>query len=623
MSLEGEQFGRYRLLRLLGSGGMGEVYLAEDAGIARQVAIKVIRGDVLLRAGSEEASSAIRLFQREMRMVARLNHPHILPLYDYGEATVSGAALPYMVMPYGQDGSLATWLKQRGDTQPLSLTDVDAILQQAADALQNAHDQQVIHRDVKPQNFIIRLNRDHPDRPDLSLADFGLARLSGPVSTASVGIAGSPQYMAPEQWRGNPVPATDQYMLAVMIYELLVGNPPFRGTIEQLIYQHLQEQPQPPGEINARIPTRLDAVILRALAKQPEARFPSVSAFARAFHDALQSGPASPADTYATVGDIDVHEKENSLSSGSGSNLGEKLPAVPSLPSQPPELVTPDSQTVTSVNSGPGASQEPVGRGVSLNVATGRRGFRCSIVFFTLLLFLVAGVVSLPLLLGNHVGGTASGTGPGPAQTTVARATATPTAALTQNPYPPHRGTLILNDPLRDNSQGHAWDVQPTLYGTCQFINGAYRVAAPTSPFYHSCAARNTNFTNFAYEVQMTIVTGNCGAIIFRADFQNFRYYYFRICANGSYELLRFTSQNTSTVLLQQASSLFIHTGLGQSNTIAVVADGNNLTLYVNHSPLGTVQDTLYINQGQIGVAADNDTSPTEVLFKNARVWTL
>jgi serine/threonine protein kinase len=115
MPLEGQQLGRYRLVSLLGSGGMGEVYLAEDTGIARQVAIKVIRSDVALRAGTDAASDAVRRFQREMQTIAKLNHPYILPLFDYGEGTMSGLLLPYMVMPYGRDGSLATWLKQRSN----------------------------------------------------------------------------------------------------------------------------------------------------------------------------------------------------------------------------------------------------------------------------------------------------------------------------------------------------------------------------------------------------------------------------------------------------------------------------------------------------------------------------
>lgn len=136
MPLEGSQLGRYHLIRLLGRGAMGEVYLAEDMGINRQVAIKAIRSDVNFEPGIDTASEATRLFQHEMRTIARLNHPHILPLFDYGEAMVNGAQLPYMVMPFCQDGSLAAWLKQRSSSSFLSPLDIARIVQQAAEALQ-------------------------------------------------------------------------------------------------------------------------------------------------------------------------------------------------------------------------------------------------------------------------------------------------------------------------------------------------------------------------------------------------------------------------------------------------------------------------------------------------------
>lgn len=143
-----------------------------------------------------------------MRTIARLNHPHILPLFDYGEAIVNGMPLPYMVMPFIQDGSLATWLKRRSSSRSPLLSPLDAasIVQQAADALQHAHDQRIIHRDIKPSNFLVRLSQDNPDRPYLLLADFGLARLSDASMSKSLTIGGTPPYMAPEQWRGYPLP---------------------------------------------------------------------------------------------------------------------------------------------------------------------------------------------------------------------------------------------------------------------------------------------------------------------------------------------------------------------------------------------------------------------------------
>jgi serine/threonine protein kinase len=291
MPLEILQNGRYRILRQLGSGSMGEVYLVEDTRINRQVAIKVIRTESSAYSDPTTTSDAARLFEREARAIARLNHPNILPLYDFGEEVVNGAPLTYMVMPYCAEGSLATWLQQRGEDNLLSPMDVAHFLRQAADALQHAHDNGLIHQDVKPQNFLIRSNRNER-LPDLLLADFGIAKLTAGTSGASQAIRGTPIYMAPEQWEGNPVPASDQYALAIMIYQLLTGRPPFQGGPGQLMYKHLSVAPQPPSTLNPILNHDVDTILLHALAKRPENRFPSVSAFGKALQEALlMDGP--------------------------------------------------------------------------------------------------------------------------------------------------------------------------------------------------------------------------------------------------------------------------------------------------------------------------------------------
>src|SRR6266567_2661159 len=294
MSLEGTHLGNYQLLRPMGSGGMGEVYLAEDTRIHRRVAIKVIREEVAPYPDANTSKEAARLFQREMKGISQLDHPHILPLFDFGEETVNRTKLTYMVMPFRQEGSLADWLQERGSAQMLSPQEVAHFVSQAADALQHAHDHQLVHQDVKPSNFLMRRRSghpSHPDLPDLLLADFGIAKFTTATATVSQSIRGTPAYMAPEQWDGQPVAATDQYALAVMAYQLLTGRPLFLGGPGPVMRQHFLAQPQPPSTLNPRIPSALDAVIVRALAKQPEERFASIAEFARAFQQAVQDAP--------------------------------------------------------------------------------------------------------------------------------------------------------------------------------------------------------------------------------------------------------------------------------------------------------------------------------------------
>ncbi len=280
MSLEGMQLSRYKLLRLLGSGGMGEVYLAEHLHIAQQVAIKVIRAETTFYPNTTEA---VRLFKREAEAVAKLDHPNILPLFDYGEERIQSTTFTYLVMPFRKEGSLTTWLRDRGNATLLSLEDIAHILRQAADALQHAHDHKIIHQDVKPSNFLIRSNKEDLNRPDLLLADFGIAKFATAITNTTQVIRGTPTYMAPEQWEGLPVFATDQYALAIMAYDLLTGHHAFQGDQLQMMYQHVNVQPQPPSTFNPNIPADIDTIILRALSKKPEDRFPSISTFGRAF----------------------------------------------------------------------------------------------------------------------------------------------------------------------------------------------------------------------------------------------------------------------------------------------------------------------------------------------------
>lgn len=286
MALDGEEFSHYRLIRLIGSGAMGEVYLAEDTSASRQVAIKMVRLEEAAL-NQQAVENNLRLFQREVAAIGGLDHAHILPLYDCGQKRIKGALLAYLVMPYRAEGSLLTWLRKRAQdsqTSQLTFAQVSHLVEQAASALQYAHEHQprIIHRDVKPTNFLIRSQGSADEFPDLLLADFGIARLEEATTTTSK-VIGTPAYMPPEQWAGRAVPASDQYALAIMTYELLTGGLPFQGSVHRVMYAHLHESPPPPSQCNEQISTAMDAVLLKSFAKQPAQRYPSMITFAQAF----------------------------------------------------------------------------------------------------------------------------------------------------------------------------------------------------------------------------------------------------------------------------------------------------------------------------------------------------
>lgn len=323
-----QRTGRYHLLRLISSGRRFEVYLAEDRQIKQLVAIKLFRS-----AGEETSQSAAvdRLFHREADAIMGLNHPNILPLFDYGQEYFGKTLMTYMVMPFCKDGSFADWLSQHREPAILPLQDIARLIGQAADALQYAHNHQVIHQNVKPSSFFIHNNKEHPSSPDLLLANFGLAKFAGTDAETTCTVRGTPAYMAPEQWSGRPVPATDQYALAAMAYELLTGRLPFKGDQRQLMNLHFYTGPLPPGSLNSQIQPAVDTVILRALAKKPEERFPSISEFAHAFQQALLSTPQQLSDS---VSSITSHVKQESNFDVFLCHNGEDKPAVKEIGKQ-------------------------------------------------------------------------------------------------------------------------------------------------------------------------------------------------------------------------------------------------------------------------------------------------
>jgi predicted ATPase/DNA-binding CsgD family transcriptional regulator len=284
----GQQLGNYRLLRLLGRGGFADVYLGEHAYLNKPAALKVLH----LRLDEQDAAQ----FLREAQTLAGLDHPHIVRVLDF--AVQDG--MPFLVMGYAVGGTLRT-RHPAGTRVPLE--QILAYVSQVASALQYAHHQRLIHRDVKPENMLLDA------REQVLLADFGLALLT-PARSASTqamdpSMAGTAPYLAPEQVQGQPRPASDQYALGVVVYEWLCGQRPFRGTPIEVALQHVSAPPPPLHEQLPDLSPAVAEVVMRALAKEPELRFPSVQDFAialqRACYEAVSPharpvAPPAPAE---------------------------------------------------------------------------------------------------------------------------------------------------------------------------------------------------------------------------------------------------------------------------------------------------------------------------------------
>jgi len=272
--VQGAHVGAYEVTDLLGSGGYGDVYqVREPAPLSRMQALKVLRID-------QFNEKAFWSFFDEARHISNLQHPNILPVYNFGQLE---DGRPYFVMEYAPRTINDFFCRDGGDRRPASVEELEPYVHQAAEALQYVHKNGLIHLDVKPGNLLIGRYEQ------LLLSDFGIAFYLGMQAHASRGeVTGSAAYMPPEQWQGNPQRNSDQYALAICCYELLTGRPPFQGNRIALEYQHIYTPPPPPSTFNPRLSAEIDMVLLYGLAKEPNKRFASISAFALAFQQATQ-----------------------------------------------------------------------------------------------------------------------------------------------------------------------------------------------------------------------------------------------------------------------------------------------------------------------------------------------
>ncbi len=272
-ALRRELSNEYQITDLLGRGGMSLVYLAQEVDLNRQVAIKILPLQFL------QGPSAAERFEREAKIAASLDHPHIVPIFRVGATST----FLWYTMKRIRGRSFEQIIAERG---ALPLPEVLGVVEQVGSALQYAHRHGVVHRDVKPANVMIE------DSGWALVCDFGVARAFGSVSLTQTGASlGTPRYMSPEQFEGQPVDGRcDQYSLAILVWEALTGGVPFTGdSLGELIRKHLLEPPPRLIEVKPEIPERVSAAVYRAMSKKPAERFPDIAAFIAAL-----GGQATP-----------------------------------------------------------------------------------------------------------------------------------------------------------------------------------------------------------------------------------------------------------------------------------------------------------------------------------------
>ncbi|MFH9199134.1 Stk1 family PASTA domain-containing Ser/Thr kinase [Streptomyces anulatus] len=284
--------GRYELGSVLGRGGMAEVYLAHDTRLGRTVAVKTLRAD-LARDPSFQAR-----FRREAQSAASLNHPAIVAVYDTGEDYVDGVSIPYIVMEYVDGSTLRELLHSGRRLLPERTLEMTVGILQA---LEYSHRAQIVHRDIKPANVMLTRTGQ------VKVMDFGIARAmgdSGMTMTQTAAVIGTAQYLSPEQAKGEQVDArSDLYSTGCLLYELLAVRPPFVGDSPVAVaYQHVREEPQPPSNFDPEITPEMDAIVLKALTKDPDYRYQSADEMRADIEACLDGQPVAATAAMGAAG---------------------------------------------------------------------------------------------------------------------------------------------------------------------------------------------------------------------------------------------------------------------------------------------------------------------------------
>lgn len=667
--LEGKTLDRYELRRLIGKGGMANVYEASDKLTGRIVALKIFK---------REDEEMLRRFIREAQLMASMRENHLVPIYDYGSRELDHLTRYYIVMPYMEGGTLRARIR-RG---PFSLVEACHALQDVASALDYIHKNGIIHRDIKASNVLISSDGNY------FLTDFGIARIVGDETqlTSTGNVLGTVDYVAPELFEldRKADARSDLYSLGVLLYEMVTGRLPFSAENQiALVSMHLQKRPPSPRSIVPSIPAQVERVILKALEKKPEQRYGSARELAAAFCRAVSSSTGASIPDYSTLA---VAELASLSSVPRSDQLVLSLPPelfdpVSNAPEvRPPALANgTDGRRYSSQSPFAGTYYQDAGMPFSpvpspLSPQPAQPATRpfyrrvwFSLVVILLSLLIIAGSIAIIFIPRGQAGINTSATtrstqtaqtGQTPHATTNAptatpnltataqaalaasataraQATASAIAAVTATAQAQASATAgviqtatsgqavyqdSLNNPTNAATSAANWDQS----GQCVFKSDGYHVTSGNG--LQGCREANNTYPNAAITVTMRIVSGQSGGVFFRMT-TNFlgiySGYLFEVDSAGRYRILSGTySLATPTVLQDWTSASALKKG-NAPNTLQLIMRGSGLSFFANGAFLAALSDSTYAT-GQIALLARSDGSTVaDVVYTNLNVYPL